>query len=71
LSLRVIFGKKIWFIGLGTKYTLKEHREIFEGTPTAETLPHKIKATSILQKAESIISMLHPFDWERFKSMLN
>ena len=71
MSLRVIFGKKIWFIGLGTKYTEKEYREIFEGPPTAETLPHKIKATSILQKAESIISMLHPFDWKRFKSMLN
>ena len=70
LSLRVIFGKKIWFIGLGTKYTLKEYREIFEGPPTAETLPHKIKATSILQKAESIISLLHPFDWVRFKSIL-
>jgi len=70
LSLRVIFGKKIWFISLGTKYTEKEYREIFEGPPTAETLPHKIKAMSILQKAESIISMLHPFDWKRFKSML-
>jgi integrase len=70
LSLRVIFGKKIWYISLGTKYTEKEYREIFEGPPTEETLPHKIKATSILQKAESIISMLHPFDWKRFKSML-
>ena len=70
LSLLVIFGKKTWFIGLGTKYTIKEYREIFEGPPTAETLPHKIKATSILQKAESIISLLHPFDWVRFKSML-